>query len=113
MSIPPPSDVSAAPADAQTTASGLAYKVIQQGSGSEFPASNATVEVHYTGWMTNGQMFDSSVLRGQPASFPLDRVIKGWTEGLQLMKVGKGSLDLGSWDMETRHKVGVHMEPCV
>ena len=89
MSIPPPLDVSAAPADAQKTASGLAYKVIQQGSGSEFPASNATVEVHYTGWMTNGQMFDSSVLRGQPASFPLDRVIKGWTEGLQLMTVGE------------------------
>ena len=89
MSIPPPSDVSAAPADAKKTASGLAYKVIQQGSGTELPASNATVEVHYTGWMTNGQMFDSSILRGKPASFPLDRVIKGWTEGLQLMKVGE------------------------
>ena len=89
MSIPPPSDVSSAPADATTTASGLAYKVILQGGGSEYPASNATVEVHYTGWMTNGQMFDSSVIRGQPASFPLDRVIKGWTEGLQLMKQGE------------------------
>ena len=89
MSIPPPSDVAAAPSDATTTASGLAYKTIQAGTGTDFPTSNATVEVHYTGWMTNGQMFDSSVVRGQTASFPLNRVIKGWTEGLQLMKVGE------------------------
>jgi peptidylprolyl isomerase len=45
--------------------------------------------VHYSGWTTDGQMFDSSVTRGQPASFPLDRVIAGWTEGLQLMVVGE------------------------
>ena len=89
MSLPPPSDVAAAPADATQTSSGLAYKIFQDGSGTEHPASNANVEVHYTGWMTNGQMFDSSVVRGEPASFPLDRVIKGWTEGLQLMKVGE------------------------
>jgi peptidylprolyl isomerase len=88
MSLPPPSDVAAAPADSTQTSSGLAYKILQGGSGTEHPASNANVEVHYTGWMTNGQMFDSSVVRGEPASFPLDRVIKGWTEGLQLMKVG-------------------------
>jgi peptidylprolyl isomerase len=46
------------------------------------------VTVNYTGWTTDGKMFDSSVVRGEPASFPLNHVIKGWTEGVQLMKVG-------------------------
>jgi FKBP-type peptidyl-prolyl cis-trans isomerase len=89
MSLPAPDDVTAAPADAIRTDSGLAYRVLQPGTGDERPASNANVSVHYSGWMTNGEMFDSSVLRGEPASFPLDRVIAGWTEGLQLMTVGE------------------------
>ncbi|HEX7598371.1 MAG TPA: FKBP-type peptidyl-prolyl cis-trans isomerase [Polyangia bacterium] len=87
--IPAPADVAAAPADALKTESGLASKVLQKGTGTEKPHSSDTVKVHYTGWMTNGNMFDSSVQRGEPAEFPLDHVIKGWTEGLQLMVVGE------------------------
>ena len=84
-----PADVKAAPADAEKTPSGLASKVLQAGSGSARPSATDTVEVHYTGWTTDGRKFDSSVDRGQPARFPLNRVIKGWTEGLQLMTVGE------------------------
>ena len=87
--LPAPSDVAAAPADAAKTASGLASKVIQAGTGTEKPTAADTVEVHYTGWTTDGKMFDSSVARGTPAKFPLNRVIKGWTEGLQLMVKGE------------------------
>jgi peptidylprolyl isomerase len=81
--------VKAAPADAKRTASGLAYKVIKPGIGGRHPNSSSTVTVHYTGWTTDGKMFDSSVARGMPISFPLDGVIKGWTEGLQLMVTGE------------------------
>jgi peptidylprolyl isomerase len=84
-----PEDVAAPPADAQKTASGLAYKVLRAGTGGEHPKRRSTVTVHYSGWTTDGRMFDSSVLRGTPASFPLDGVIKGWTEGLQLMVTGE------------------------
>lgn len=84
-----PSDVKAPPADASTTASGLASKVLQAGKGNHKPAAADTVTVHYSGWTTDGQLFDSSVKRGQPASFPLNHVIKGWTEGLQLMVEGE------------------------
>jgi peptidylprolyl isomerase len=87
--IPAPADVAAPPADAEKTASGLASKVLQKGTGTEKPTAEDTVKVHYTGWMINGRMFDSSVKRGEPATFPLKRVIKGWTEGLQLMVVGE------------------------
>lgn len=87
--IPAPPDVAAAPADAQTTASGLAYKVVAKGTGTEHPKATDRVKVHYTGWMTNGEMFDSSVRRGRPATFPLAGVIKGWTEGVQLMVEGE------------------------
>ncbi|MCO4771493.1 MAG: FKBP-type peptidyl-prolyl cis-trans isomerase [Deltaproteobacteria bacterium] len=87
--IPAPDDVAAAPADAQKTASGLAYKVLTAGTGTEHAAERDTVKVHYTGWTTDGKMFDSSVQRGREASFPLNRVIAGWTEGLQLMVVGE------------------------
>lgn len=84
-----PSDVKAAPADALKTASGLASKVLKAGTGDQKPAAADTVTVHYSGWTTDGKLFDSSVKRGQPASFPLNGVIKGWTEGLQLMVVGE------------------------
>ena len=87
--LPAPADVAAAPADAEKTASGLASKLQQKGTGTEHPSAEDTVKVHYTGWMTDGTMFDSSVTRGQPAEFPLDHVIKGWTEGLQLMVEGE------------------------
>lgn len=84
-----PADVNAVPEDAQTTASGLASRVIKAGSGSESPKAADTVTVHYSGWTTDGELFDSSARRGQPTSFPLNRVIPGWTEGLQLMVEGE------------------------
>jgi FKBP-type peptidyl-prolyl cis-trans isomerase len=87
--VPAPDDVAAAPSDAEKSGSGLASKVVQAGTGSDHPSGSDEVTVHYTGWLTNGQMFDSSVTRGQPASFPLNRVIAGWTEGVQLMVVGE------------------------
>lgn len=88
-SPPVPEDVAAPPPDAERTSSGLATKVLEPGTGSEHPTPKSRVTVHYTGWTTDGQMFDSSILRGQPATFPLDQVIAGWTEGLQLMVVGE------------------------
>ena len=88
-SIPAPEDTATLPADAEITASGLASKVLRPGTGDEHPGPHDVVEVHYTGWTTDGKMFDSSYLRGKRVSLPLDRVIKGWTEGLQLMVVGE------------------------
>ncbi|MGB0495402.1 MAG: FKBP-type peptidyl-prolyl cis-trans isomerase [Kangiellaceae bacterium] len=70
-----------------TTKSGLQYKVITEGSG-EKPKATDVVKVHYVGTLIDGNEFDSSVKRGEPATFPLNRVISGWTEGLQLMSVG-------------------------
>jgi|SRR6185295_10943930 len=87
--IPPPEDVAAVPADAAKTKSGLASKVITKGTGKARPREDDTVTVHYTGWTTDGKMFDSSVAKGKPSTFPLNRVIAGWTEGLQLMVVGE------------------------
>ncbi len=86
--IPAPADVAAPPADAEKTASGLASKVLSPGTGAK-PGAEDTVEVHYSGWTTDGKMFDSSVKRGKTTSFPLNAVIKGWTEGLQLMSEGE------------------------
>lgn len=84
-----PPDVKAPPSDAKKTPSALAYKVLTPGTGSRHPTAKNEVTVHYTGWTTNGQMFDSSVTRGEPATFPLDQVIAGWTEGVQLMVEGE------------------------
>jgi len=70
-----------------TTASGLQYKVIQSGTG-ESPKLTDTVKVHYQGTLIDGTIFDSSIQRGQPIFFPVNGVIAGWTEALQLMKVG-------------------------
>jgi len=84
-----PDDVAGPPADAETTKSGLTSKVLRPGTGSEHPARKSTVTVHYSGWTTDGELFDSSVMRGKPATFPLRGVIAGWTEGLQLMVVGE------------------------
>ncbi|MFO7302819.1 MAG: FKBP-type peptidyl-prolyl cis-trans isomerase [Acidobacteriota bacterium] len=89
FSIPPPADVAAPPADASFTPSGLASKVLQPGNSNVRPTATSTVVVNYTGWTTDGQMFDSSLGRGRPAEFPLTGVIAGWTEGLQLMVVGE------------------------
>jgi FKBP-type peptidyl-prolyl cis-trans isomerase len=89
MTTDTPADVNAAPADAEKTNSGLASKVLKPGTGTEKPAAVDTVTVHYCGWTTDGKKFDSSLDRGQPTSFPLNQVIKGWTEGLQLMTEGE------------------------
>ncbi len=88
-SVPAPADVAAVPADAERSASGLAWKVLVPGTGTERPGPASTVEVHYTGWTTDGEMFDSSRVRGQTATFGLNRVIGGWTEGVQLMVAGE------------------------
>jgi FKBP-type peptidyl-prolyl cis-trans isomerase len=87
--IPAPADVAAPPADASTTSTGLATKVITSGRGTEHPRANSRVKVHYSGWTTDGQMFDSSVARNEPISFGLNQVISGWTEGVQLMVEGE------------------------
>jgi FKBP-type peptidyl-prolyl cis-trans isomerase len=84
-----PADVKAPPADAKKTSSGLAYKSIKEGTGTKRPSASSTVTVHYSGWTTDGKLFDSSVERGQPATFRLDQVIAGWTEGVQLMVEGQ------------------------
>jgi FKBP-type peptidyl-prolyl cis-trans isomerase len=87
--IPAPADVSAPPADATTTSTGLASKVLKPGTGTNHPTGRSRVRVHYSGWTTDGKMFDSSVARNEPISFGLNQVIPGWTEGVQLMVEGE------------------------
>ena len=93
-SAPPPSAVVAPSAPAtvgsgvHTTASGLQYEVLKRGTGTVSPTATDNVTVHYHGTTLSGAVFDSSVERGAPATFPLNGVIPGWTEGVQLMKVG-------------------------
>jgi peptidylprolyl isomerase len=84
-----PPDVAAPPADAQTSESGLAWKVLTPGTSDRHVSKNGAVRVHYTGWTTDGKMFDSSIAKGAPAFFELQKVIPGWTEGLQLMTEGE------------------------
>jgi peptidylprolyl isomerase len=84
-----PADVAAPPEDATVTSSGLAFKVLSEGLGAQHPSAQSSVEVHYTGWMTNGEMFDSSVVRDETITFPLNGVIPGWTEGVQTMVEGE------------------------
>jgi FKBP-type peptidyl-prolyl cis-trans isomerase len=78
----------AAASEIKTTPSGLKYQVLKQGNGAASPKATDTVKVHYQGTLLDGTIFDSSIQRGEPISFPLNGVIPGWTEGLQLMKVG-------------------------
>jgi peptidylprolyl isomerase len=87
--LPAPPDVAKPPADAAKTASGLAYKVLEPGTGTAKPGAEDFVTVHYTGWTTDGKMFDSSFARNAPSTFPVNRVIKGWGEGVQLMVPGE------------------------
>jgi peptidylprolyl isomerase len=89
LNLDAPADVKAPPADAKRTPDGLAYKVLVPGTGGRHPGPASTVTVHYTGWTTDGKMFDSSVAKGMPISFELGNVIKGWTEGVQLMVEGE------------------------
>jgi peptidylprolyl isomerase len=84
-----PEDVKAPPKTAKKTESGLAYRVLKPGTGKVHPKATDTVTVHYSGWTTDGKLFDSSVQRGAPTSFALNQVIKGWTEGVQLMVEGE------------------------
>ncbi len=90
--------------------SGLQYEVITQGSGNK-PGARSKVTCHYHGTLINGTVFDSSVQRGQPATFPLNMVIKGWTEGLQLMPLGSKYRffippHLGYGDRQMGHHIG-------
>jgi len=93
--LPPPPDVAAPPADAIKTTSGIASKVLSPGTGTDHPSQNDSVKVNYTGWTTDGKMFDSSVQprqpmrKAEPVTLSLGRVIPGWTEGIQLMVVGE------------------------
>ena len=82
-------DDAAPPADATKTPSGLAYKVLRPGTGTKHPGRRSIVTVHYSGWTTDGQRFDSSVVKGEPITFALNGVIAGWTEGVQLMVEGE------------------------
>jgi peptidylprolyl isomerase len=93
--LPAPSNVAAAPAEAMRTPSGIASLVLAPGTGTEHPTQNDSVKVNYTGWTTDGKMFDSSVAplqpgrKAEPMTLSLGRVIPGWTEGMQLMVVGE------------------------
>jgi peptidylprolyl isomerase len=87
--IPPPPDLAAPPADADKSSTGLISKTVTAGSSDETPIATDVVTVDYTGWRSDGVMFDSSVARGKPATFPLDRVMAGWRECVMLMKIGE------------------------
>jgi peptidylprolyl isomerase len=87
--IPAPPDVAAPPPNSLKTPSGLSTRVLEKGAGQRHPRATDTVVVHYTGWSTDGLMFDSSVQRGEPSEFQLDGVIAGWTEGVQMMVEGE------------------------
>lgn len=87
--IPAPPDVAAPPPDSLKTSTGLSTKVLEKGTGQRHPRATDRVVVHYTGWTTDGTMFDSSVQRGEPSEFGLDEVIRGWTEGVQMMVEGE------------------------
>jgi peptidylprolyl isomerase len=87
--IPAPADVAAPPPGSLKTSSGLSTRVLDKGTGQRHPRATDTVVVHYTGWTTDGKMFDSSVQRGEPSEFRLNEVIPGWTEGVQMMVEGE------------------------
>lgn len=89
VSLDAPFDVAAPPANAERSDTGLAWRVLRTGDGPQPTSTADRVTVHYTGWTTDGERFDSSVERGTPATFPLSGVIAGWTEGVQLMREGE------------------------
>lgn len=89
IGVDAPVDVAAPPAEATVTGSGLAHLLVRPGAGTRHPAETDSVTVHYSGWTPDGRLFDSSVSRGETATFPLNGVIEGWTEGVQLMREGE------------------------
>lgn len=91
MHAPPPvpTDVAAPPTGVRKTAKGVFYRVLSPGTGTVHPSPSDTVQINYSGWTSNGRLFDSSVVRQQPAQFPLARVIAGWTDGIPTMVVGE------------------------
>lgn len=88
----PPAQVASAPPDAKKTKSGLAYRLLERGRGTAMPSADGHVEVQYSAWQSDGTLFDSSVVRGKPAKLPVNHLIKGWAEGLQLMHEGDKAL---------------------
>lgn len=87
LAMAQPANVTASPAAPVTTSTGLIYQSLKEGTG-ESPKTTDTVKVHYKGTFPDGKEFDSSYKRGEPAEFPLNRVIPCWTEGVQRMKPG-------------------------
>jgi FKBP-type peptidyl-prolyl cis-trans isomerase len=87
--IPAPSDLGAPPNDAVKSSTGLISKTVKPGTTDEKPIATDVVTVNYTGWRSDGMMFDSSVARGQASTFPLDRVMAGWRECVMLMTIGE------------------------
>ena len=81
--------MAAIPDNATKTESGLASRVLTKGTGTTNPEATSTVTVHYSGWTTDGKLFDSSLDRGRPVTFALNQVIPGWTEGVQFMVEGE------------------------
>lgn len=90
--IPAPADVGAIPADATMTEGGVAMRFIQEGDGVNFPTLGDEITIHYTGWQTDGVMFDSSRTRGEPDTFPLGGLIPGWKLSVPLMSKGSRAL---------------------
>src|SRR5262249_8559687 len=88
----PPANLTAAPRDARKTKSGLAYRVQRKGTGTERPTAEDHVSVNYSAGTTDGTLVDSTFATGQPVTVPVNRVIPGWSEGLQLMAAGEQTL---------------------
>jgi len=87
--ISPPADVSSPPSDAHGSPTGLFSRILKNGTGTRRAGPHDMVTVHYTGWTTDGKMFDTSLNDGKPVTFRLDEVIPGWTEGVGQMVVGE------------------------
>ena len=85
----PPADVKGPPSDAKKTSTGLAYKVLRVGTGTRNPAAWSRVTVNYSGWTTDGKLFDSTIVRGKPMTLELNSFISGWAEGVALMVEGQ------------------------
>jgi FKBP-type peptidyl-prolyl cis-trans isomerase len=94
-----PPDVAAIPADAKKTASGIGYRVLRKGTGATHPAATSMVTVNYSLWSTDGKFLQSSLMAGQPATFRLNQVIAGWTEGVQLMVEGEKTRFWIPWEL--------------